>query len=250
MDRILYTAMAGAKQSFDRQATISNNLANVSTTGFREQLNERRSVPVPGDARLDTRHSVVESTPLNDFSTGPIEHTGRPLDVAMKGDAWLSVLDANGEEAYTRRGDLTVNGDGVLMTGSGQFVLGDGGPVLVPPGSEAIISDDAGINVRTGNGDLVRIGSLKLVEPGEDGLVRGGDGLFRPTESLTGELATLEAGENLGVIAGALEGSNVNPVEGMVAMIEAQRMYETHMKTIEKANENARSANSLLSIRG
>lgn len=250
MDRIIYTAMAGAKQSFDRQANISNNLANVNTTGFREQLDARRAVPVEGDARLDTRTSVVESTPSSSFSSGPVNYTGRPLDVAMAGDAWLAVIGDDGTEAYTRRGDLQVDGEGILKTGDGKIVLGNGGPVVVPPGSEAIIGDNGSLSIRAGDGALVPVAALKLVEPSETGLVRRDDGLFTPSENLAGGNTVLDAKEGLRVRAGALEGSNVNSVAAMTAMISTQRMYEMQMGTIDKASENAQKANGLLSLRG
>jgi flagellar basal-body rod protein FlgF len=252
MDRIVYTAMAGAKQSFNRQSTISNNLANVSTTGFRAALNASRSVPVQGDGRLATRTSVVETTPGASFQPGPVNHTGRKLDVALKGDAWLAVMDDRGVEAYTRRGDLQIGGDGMMTTGDGRPVMGDGGPIVVPPGSEVFIGDDGTLSL-IGMGDsaseISRIGALKLVDGSQESLVRGGDGLFRPEASLQGVDVTLDAGEGLGVSAGSLEGSNVNPVESMVAMIDVQRMYEMQMSVLDSADENAKSANSLLSLR-
>ncbi|MFD2666968.1 flagellar hook-basal body complex protein [Halomonas halophila] len=116
MDRILYTAMSGARQSMEQQAVVSHNLANASTTGFRAQLHAMRAVPVEGDGRLDTRASVAASTPGADTSSGPMTRTGRTLDVAMKGDAWLAVQAPDGTEAYTRRGDLQVDGDGLLRS--------------------------------------------------------------------------------------------------------------------------------------
>ena len=117
MDRIIYTAMAGAKQTMDRQAVVNNNLANVSTSGFRAQLSAMRAVPVQGAGVLDTRTSVVASTPGADLSAGPITRTGRDLDIALQGNAWLAVLDDSGVEAYSRRGDLQVDSTGLLMTG-------------------------------------------------------------------------------------------------------------------------------------
>src|SRR5690625_756648 len=130
MDRMIYTAMSGAQQSVNRLSVVSNNLANVSTTGFRQQLAAMRAVPVQGAGAFGTRVSVQATTPRSDFSAGPIRTTGRRLDVALKGDAWLAVRDAQGREAYTRRGDLQVNGNGMLTSG-GHPVMGADGPIVV-----------------------------------------------------------------------------------------------------------------------
>ncbi|HCE39887.1 MAG TPA: hypothetical protein DEV80_07515 [Alcanivorax sp.] len=142
MDRILYTAMSGAKQTMDRQAVVSNNLANVSTAGFRGQLHAMRAVPVQGDGVLPTRASVVAATPGSDFSAGPMNATGRDLDVALQGNAWLAVQSEDGGEAYTRRGDLQVDGDGVLNS-AGRPVIGEGGPIVVPLGPVSDHGDGA-----------------------------------------------------------------------------------------------------------
>src|SRR5699024_9468313 len=129
MDRILYTAMGGAQQSLNRQAVIGNNLANVSTAGFRGQLYAMRAVPVRGAGELPTRVSVMATTPGSDFTPGPINATGRGLDVALERHAWLAVQDAQGDEAYTRRGDLQINAEGMITSG-GQPVIGETGPII------------------------------------------------------------------------------------------------------------------------
>lgn len=253
MDRIIYTAMAGAKQTMDRQAVINHNLANVSTSGFRAQLSAMRAVPVQGAGALDTRASVVASTPGSDLTAGAITHTGRDLDVAMKGNAWLAVLDDSGSEAYTRRGDLQVDSTGLVMTGDGRTVLGEGGPIIVPLGSRIFMGLDGTLSA-IGEGEnpdaLVEVGRLKLVTPGNpaQALMRGDDGLFRLLPNAEGEAVTLSADEEARVIAGALEGSNVSAVESMVAMIDNSRRYDLQMKVIETASENAQRANSLLSL--
>lgn len=252
MDRIIYTAMAGAKQTMDRQAVVNNNLANVSTSGFRAQLSAMRAVPVQGAGALDTRTSVVASTPGADFSAGPITHTGRDLDVAMKGDAWLAVRDDNGVEAYTRRGDLQVDSTGLLLSG-GRPVIGDGGPIVIPLGAQVFMGVDGTLSA-IGEGEdpeaLVEVGRLKLVTPLDplQTLVRGDDGLFRLPPNAEGEVAVLAANEEARVVPGALEGSNVSAIESMVAMIDNSRRYDMQLKVIETANENAQRANSLLSL--
>ncbi len=249
MDRILYTAMSGARQSMEQQAVVSHNLANASTTGFRAQLHAMRAVPVQGDGRLDTRASVAASTPGVDTSPGPMNHTGRALDVAMKGDAWLAVQAPDGTEAYTRRGDLQVDGDGLLRS-AGHPVIGEGGPIQVPLGAQLSLGADGTLSAIAPGQDpdaLVPVGRLKLATPGPGGLERGEDGLFRAPDE-DGVPGLLPADDEARLVGGALEGSNVNPVETMVAMIDVARRYEMQTKVMSTADENDQRANSLLSM--
>ncbi|WP_136255255.1 flagellar basal body rod protein FlgF [Onishia niordana] len=248
MDRMLYTAMSGASQSLQQQAVVSNNLANASTSGFRAQLHAMRAVPVQGDGVLDTRASVAASTPGSDFSPGPINATGRDLDVAMHGNGWLAVQDAGGNEAYTRRGDLQVDGNGVLTSG-GRPVLGDGGPIAVPMEAKLAVGADGTISaIGAGQGPdaIVNVARLKLVTPGEAGMTRGEDGLFR--SGPPGQPQVLGRDEAVRVASGALEGSNVSAIESMVSMIDTARRFEMQMKVISSADENAQRATSLLSL--
>src|SRR5690554_1241798 len=242
--------MSGAKQTMDQQAVVSHNLANVSTSGFRAQLHAMRAVPVQGEG-LPTRVSVAATTPGSDFSPGPITRTGRVLDVAMAGNAWLAVQADDGSEAYTRRGELQIDGDG-LVSVAGRPVIGEGGPIIVPLGSSVTLGADGTISA-IGEGEnpdaLVDVGRLKLVTPEQD-LLRGDDGLFRMPLNEEGEAVVLAADEEATVVSGALEGSNVSAVEAMVSMIDVARRYEMQMKVISTADENAQRANNLLSIQG
>ncbi|MDL4861253.1 flagellar basal body rod protein FlgF [Halomonas elongata] len=253
MDRMLYTAMSGVRQSMEQQGVVSHNLSNVSTTGFRAQLHAMRAVPVQGDGELDTRVSVAASTPGSDFSPGPMNRTGRTLDVAMQGNAWLAVQASDGSEAYTRRGDLQVDGDGLLRS-AGRPVIGEnGGPIQVPLGSQLSMGSDGTISAIAPGQQadaLAAVGRIKLVTPGDDGLTRGVDGLFRTPPGADGAVAALPADEGARVVSGALEGSNVSAVDAMVSMIDVARRYELQTKVIETADENAQRANSLLTLRG
>ncbi|OAZ98491.1 flagellar basal body rod protein FlgF [Halomonas sp. G11] len=252
MDRMLYTAMSGAKHTMDQQSVVSNNLANVATSGFRAQLQAARSVPVEGDALLPTRTSAVTTTPGTDYSQGPIERTGRMLDVAMQDDAWMAVQDGDGVETYTRRGDLQVDSDGILMS-VGRPVVGDGGPIALPQGAQISIGADGTISaIPQGEGPeaLVNVGRIKLVTPEEGELTRGEDGLFRAPPNEEGEPGALAADEDATLVSGALEGSNVSAVDAMVTMIDAARRYDMQMKMLSSADENAQRANSMLSIQG
>ena len=240
MDRMIYLSMAGAKATMQRQDTLANNLANVSTTGFRAELAAFRAVPVEGSG-ASTRVYALETTPGYDGTSGPVAATGRNLDVAMKGNAWLAVQGQDGTEAYTRAGSLDVSADGTLITTAGLTVLGDGGPIQVPPDNELSIAGDGTVSARAANGRSTSIGKLKLVTP-EATLTRGTDGLFRAADG------DLPADETAGVQDGALEGSNVSPVETMVAMIAAARQFEAQMKMLSTAESNDKTAAQLLSV--
>src|SRR6476620_11769313 len=145
MDRMIYLSMSGAKATMQRQDTLAHNLANVSTTGFRAELAAFRAVPVEGSG-ASTRVYALETTPGYDATPGQVSGTGRNLDVAMKGGAWLAVQGLDGTEAYTRAGSLDVTADGMLVTRGGLAVLGDGGPIQVPPNVELGIGSDGTIS--------------------------------------------------------------------------------------------------------
>lgn len=241
MDRMIYLSMSGAKATMQRQDTLANNLANVSTVGFRAELQAFRAVPVQGSG-ASTRVYALDSTPGYDASAGQVAATGRNLDVAMKGNAWLAVQGLDGTEAYTRAGSLDVTADGTLVTRNGLTVLGDGGPIQVPPNSEVAIGADGTVSARAAaTGRSTPIGKLKLVTP-EAPLQRGTDGLFRAADG------DLPADPNARVQDGALEGSNVSAVETMVAMITAARQFEAQMKMLQTAEADEKAASQLLSM--
>ena len=240
MDRLIYLAMSGAKATMQRQETLANNLANVSTVGFRAELAAFRAVPVEGSG-ASTRVYSLESTPGYDATPGVVGATGRNLDVAMKGAAWLAVQGLDGTEAYTRGGSLDINAEGNLVTASGLTVLGDGGPIQIPPDTQVGIAADGTVSATDTNGRSTSIGKLKLVTP-EGALARGTDGLFRGGD---GDLA---ADPLARLQDGALEGSNVSAVETMVAMIAAARQFEAQMKSLSTAEGNDKAASQLLSV--
>jgi len=238
MDRLVYTSMAGAKASLQRQDVLAHNLANVSTQGFRAELAAFRAVPVRGDG-ASTRVAAIETTIGYSTEPGPVQSTGRSLDVAVKGKSWLAVQALDGTEAYTRAGSLDLNPEGLLVTQSGLPVAGDGGPITVPPNSTLEIANDGTVTARSGNGRPTNLGRIKLVTP-EGPLTRGPDGLFRGAD---GDLAADPAAR---LQSGSLEGSNVSPVETMVAMIAAARQFEHHMKLLQGAEQREQSAAKLL----
>lgn len=249
MDRMLYTAMSGANQALEQQAVVANNLANIVTPGFRAQLVQMQSSPVAGDG-LPTRVSVNAQGVGVDWTEGPITHTDRNLDVALGQDTLLAVQAADGQEAYTRRGDLQVDGEGAISV-AGLPVIGDGGPISVPQGSEISLGSDGTISVRELGMEprgLSPVGRLKLVSAPPGTVEVGLDGLFRQPADAGGNRQPLPADESLRLTPGALEGSNVSPTGAMVAMIDNARRYEMQMKAISAADDNAKSANQLLAL--
>jgi flagellar basal-body rod protein FlgF len=244
MDRMIYTAMTGAKHILEQQATTAHNLANATSTGFRAQVDSFRAVPILGNG-MPTRVFVVDATVGADFNPGPIQATNRDLDVAIQGKGWLAVQRADGSEGYTRNGSLKVSENGLLQTASGLTVVGDGGPISIPPDVAISIAKDGTVS-SVSNGTLPgpsnAIGRLKLVNPPEEDLVRSEDGLF-VTKS-----GNAEVDATVNIVSGALEGSNVNVVDAMVTMISLARQFETQMKLLQSAENNANKASQLLSM--
>lgn len=244
MDRLIYTAMTGAKHVMDQQATVSNNLANASTTGFRAQLDSFLAVPVVSDG-LPTRTFVVNATLGNDFSQGSLQQTGRNLDVALSGKGWIALQMQDGTEAYTRSGSLKASENGVLQTQSGINVMGDNGPITLPPNVTVSIAKDgtvATMDPAVTPSVSTTIGRIKLVNPPENTLVRGDDGLFR-TQNGT----PADADANVSIVGGALEGSNVNVVNTMVSMIDLAHQFSLQMTLLKNAESNESAAGQILS---
>jgi flagellar basal-body rod protein FlgF len=246
MDRLIYTAMTGAKGTMDQQAAVAHNLANVNSTGFRAELHKLRAVEVQTEA-LHTRAFTVDASVANDFTEGPLQFTGRPFDVALAGKGWLAVQMPDGSEAYTRNGSLAVSANGILQTRDGRPVLGDGGPVTIPPDNEITIGADGLVSASQPDqpGVVNVVAQLKLVNPPEAELVRGDDGLFR----LQGG-APAPADPNVRVAGGYLEGSNVNVVDQMVQMISLARQFEMQTRMLSTAEQNDRAAARVLGGQG
>jgi flagellar basal-body rod protein FlgF len=245
MDRLIYTAASGAKHILEQQATTSNNLANVSTTGFRAQVDTFRAVPVIGEG-LPTRAFVVDNTVGADFSSGPLQVTGRDLDVAIKGKGWLAVQMPDGTEAYTRNGALQMSTNGLLQSAGGLTLQGEGGPISIPPDVTVSVGTDGTISTIATTkppGPSTVLGRLKLVNPPEQDLVRGDDGLFRLKNG-----GAAPADPQVAVAHAALEGSNVSAVDSMVAMINLARSFETQMSLLKNAENNAAKATQILAL--
>ena len=245
MDRLIYTAMTGAKHILEQQATTSHNLANATTNGFRSQIDAFRAVPVVSEG-LPTRTFVVDATVGTNFAAGTIHQTGNGLDAAVHGKGWFTVQLEDGTEAYTRSGNFKLNENGVLQTLSGISVMGDGGPISVPPDVEVSIGKDgtvSGVSTNTTPSIVTSLGRLKLVNPPEDTLVRGDDGFFRTKDG-----NPVENDDTVTVVGGAVEGSNVNVADAMVNMITLARNFEMHMNLLKNAESNAAKASQLLAL--
>jgi flagellar basal-body rod protein FlgF len=243
MDRVIYIAMTGAREVTRQQAAVAHNLANVATHGFRQELNVFRALPVVGEG-AKTRAYVIETTPRTDFTPGAIQITNRPLDVALRGAGWIAVQAPDGREAYTRMGHLHVSQNGLLQTTNGLNVLGDAGPIAVPPDQDILIAKDGTVSTVPVGQNLNAVavaGRIKLVNPPEEALQRGEDGLFRLAD---GQPAPADATVTL--VSGALEGSNVNPAAAMVDMISLARQFELQLRVIRAAEDNHRSGDKVL----
>ena len=249
INRYAYTSMTGATAATQQLAVTSNNLANGLTPGFREVISAFRAVPLKGDGEpftgngADTRVFTVETTPGSNFTGGQIQTTSNPLDVAIKGDGFFAVRRPDGKEAYTRAGKFMVNDQGILSVGKEIPVVGEGGSITIPTGSTLQIAEDGSVYTQMpGTQYLNQVGKLKLVNPNTNNLVRGEDGLF----DLPGEQAA--ADQRGKVVQGAFELSNVNPTMAMVQMITQNRLFDLNTRSITLADQNSRSATTLLSL--
>jgi flagellar basal-body rod protein FlgF len=246
MDRMLYVAMTGARETLRAQTANNHNLANASTNGFRADLQAFQSRQVTGDG-FDSRVYATAATTGFDDTVGALMTTGRDLDVAVQGSGYLAVQGLDGREAYTRAGDLRVDTAGQLRTGTGLAVLGEGGPVSVPPHASLVIGGDGTVSiVPLGQGPETRaeVGRIKLVNPATETLTKSADGLFRLRD---GTDAPPDATARLA--SGVLETSNVNVAEAMVNMIELSRRFDMQVRAMRSAEDNGAAAARLLSLR-
>ncbi|HIP53370.1 MAG TPA: flagellar basal body rod protein FlgF [Chromatiales bacterium] len=243
MDRMLYVAMSGAKETLLSQANNNSNLANASTPGFLEDLNQFRSMPVFGQG-YPTRVFAMNERPQVNFDHGPVNYTARELDVAVQGDGWIAVQAADGSEAYTRRGDLQIDANGLLTNGAGRPILGNNGPIAIPPAEKIEIGTDGTISIRPlgqGAAELAVVDRIKLVNPPLGEFEKGRDGLMRMRDG-----SEPEPDAALRVASGYLEGSNVNVVDAMVDMIELARKFEFQVKMMKSAEEMDKQSATLM----
>ena len=243
MDRFLYISMSGAKETLRAQTSNNHNLANASTTGFRANLEAFQTRTVVGSGYASRAYGTDATTGW-DQTQGSLQQTGRDLDLGIQGAGWIAVQGADGREAYTRAGDLRMDPNGMLINGAGHPVLGDAGPVSVPPHSSLMIGADGTVSIvpiGSGPETTAQVGRIKLVNPPAETLVRGEDGLFRQADG-----ADAPPDANVRVVSGVLESSNVNVANAMVKMIELSRQFDLQVKAMRTAEENAATSAQLL----
>jgi len=245
MDRSLFIAMSGSKQTLLSQTANANNLANSQTTGFKSDLHQFRSMPVFGPGYPTRVYALTERTGT-DLSMGMVQTTGRNLDVAVKGDGWLAVTGKDGQEAYTRAGNLRISPQGQLENGEGHPILGEQGPIAIPPYDKLEIGKDGTINIvplGSNAATLVVVDRIKLVKPDLKNLEKRPDGLMYAKNG-----GVLKPDANVSLIQGALEGSNVNTIEAMVSMIELARHFELQTKVMKSVDKNASVSAKLMQM--
>lgn len=245
MEKMLYVAMTGAKQVMQAQGINNHNIANATTTGFRADLHGFGSFPIYGDGYPTRVNAVAENVGF-DESTGTVTNTGRDLDVAVMGSGWIAVQDAEGKEAYTRMGNLQLTANGILQTAAGQPVLGDGGPVSIPPSTQITIGGDGTISVvpqGLGPETISSVSRIKLVDPDPAQLVKGDDGLMRLK---SGQAAPASADVKLS--SGSLESSNVNLPQALISMIELSRLFDLEVRAMQTAEQVEGLATKLVAV--
>lgn len=247
MDKALYIGMSGATQNMLSQRAHANNLANVSTTGFKKDFAQARSMPVFGEHH-PTRAYAMAERPGTDLSAGSLMQTGRKMDVAIEGEGWLAIQNNLGEEVFTRSGSLQIDVNGLVRLATGEMVLGNGGPVALPPFDNVQVGADGTVSIVPIGGppdQLVEVDRLKLVNPPQEALEKGLDGFIhrKAGQEIGGEEPADAA---LRVASGFLESSNVNAVEEMISNLQLSRQYEMQVKVMRTANENSEAAARLL----
>ncbi|WP_437884217.1 flagellar basal body rod protein FlgF [Pseudomonas sp. LRF_L74] len=244
MDKMLYVSMTGASQNAAAMRAHANNLANVSTSGFRRDLEQSRSMQVFGDS-FPSRVYAMSERPGTDFTPGPLVETGRDLDVAVQGNGWIAVQAPDGSEAYERTASMQVDALGILRTGNGTPVLGDGGPVAVPPASKIEIGEDGTLSIRAEGqaaSVIAVVDRLRLVNPDQTQMEKGLDGMIHMK---AGQPAP-EADASVRVVSGFVEGSNVSAVEEMTSILALSRQFELHIKMMRTAEEDASAMGDIL----
>jgi len=247
MDRMLFLAMNGAKHVEMQQATTSNNLANVHTTGFKADMVAFRALPVVGQG-APTRTYVVDNTVGHDMTAGSIQQTGSDNDFAVGTAGFFAVQAPGGTEAYTRDGGFVVDDAGMMRTRSGLPIMSDSGPITVPQGMKINVASDGTVSafpIDQGQSPIIpqTVAQIKLVNPGDRAVYKGGDGLFH----LQGG-GVAQADANVSLVPGALENSNVNAVDSLVQMISHGRQFDLNVKMMQTADEDEKQANQILAM--
>lgn len=245
MDNMLYTAMTGAKNTMTAQSIHAHNLANVSTTGFKSDFAQARAMTLFGDGHPSRVFALTETPGMN-LESGPIMSTNNDLDVAVAGKGWIAVQAEDGSEAYTRSGDFRISANGMLINGQNLPVLGNSGPIVIPPSEKLDIAQDGTITIRALGQPattLTEINRIKLVNPSEQDLFKGVDGLLHRKD---GEIEAADS--SISVVSGSLEGSNVNAVEALVDILALTRQFEMQVKLMQTAETNDEASARIMQL--
>ncbi|WP_033074427.1 flagellar basal body rod protein FlgF [Sphingopyxis sp. MWB1] len=245
MDRLIYTSLTGMRGSMSRQTAIANNLANAQTPGFRADMAEAQSLWLKGGG-MGTRAMASEEVIGADMRLGTITETGRDLDVAMQGDALLVVQAPDGDEAYTRRGDLQLSASGLVTTGDGHPVQGMQGPLTLPPADAVKIDADGRVWIVPAGGDPENpqeVDRIRLATPAGSDIVKGLDNLFRVKDG-----GILPDDPEARLITRSIEGSNVSATTALVEMIEASKSWDTQLRLVSSARDMDNASANLMQL--
>lgn len=253
MDRLAFNAAAAInEQRLTRQIAV-NEMANVSTPGFKRSFEaSMKAIPAEGPGfptRIQPQAVVADVIQL---SPGSVMATGRALDISMNESAVLGVSSSDGTLAFTRRGDLRVNATGLLETGSGFAVRGEGGaPIIVPPGADVRISGDGQVYASLpgqGNAPAVLVERLFLRDASQTKLERREDGLFQPLSSPDKDITNGVKPPT--VTSAALEGSNVNAMQILIKLMDQSRTFEQQVRIIKEVKSSDESGASMMKLGG
>lgn len=244
MDKAMYIGMGGQTNALKELEILTNNLANVNTPGFRGDYEVMKQNHI-SSGNMESRVYSSLGNSYSDFKQGPILRTGRDLDIAVSGSGMIAVQSKTGQEGYTRAGNLDVSGDGFLTTGTGEMVLGTKGAIQIADAEKMNIGEDGTVSVKLkGTEEIAIVGKIKLVQIEGSKVEKGKDGLFYGKDG-----QTFADDPAIKVSSGALEGSNVNPVETLIKLIDISRNYEIHSNFIKNLSEQAVSSNKLLDVK-
>jgi flagellar basal-body rod protein FlgG len=259
MTRSLHTGASGMAAQQLNVDVIANNIANVNTTGFKKQVVNFQDLfyaieVAPGTKSSDegrnpagtqVGHGTKVSSTPRIFTTGNMEITSIPTDMAIEGDGFFEVLLPDGSAAYTRAGDFRPDVNGNLVTPDGYLLQP---PVTIPDTASQISVSTTGIVTVLVDGTQTDIGQINLVRfRSPTGLVGGGRNLFTETEASGPPQVGIPADPGYGMIrSGALEKSNIEVVNQLVGMIVAQRAYDMNSKSVRTADEMMRTANDII----
>ncbi|NAW57042.1 MULTISPECIES: flagellar basal body rod protein FlgF [unclassified Vibrio] len=243
MDSLLFTATSGASRVLKAQHVRSNNLSNADTAGFRADMERVRSVPLHGSG-FDGRTMVATNSAMTRFDAGDIVKTGRPLDVAIMGDGYLTVQTPEGQEAYTRAGNIEVDNFGALYV-NGFPLMGDNGPLILPDYQKVEISERGQVSViPPGGGAELEVGRLKLVKPPMEELQKESDSLLHNVAGVP-----FEADETVQLAPEHIEGSNVSAIDELLTVMSLTRNFEMQIRMMKTAETLAQAGNKLMSAR-